>query len=379
MVEHRIVLTGGGTGGHVYPALAVAEELKQWQDVKAILYIGAQGHLEERLAKEGGLEFIGLSVAGLPRRVSPKLFTWPFRTMFAVDRALKVFREFAPTAVLGTGGYASAPPLAAAALRHIPYIIHEPDAHPGLVNRIFAKGAHIVSCGMESAGEKLATRGQTFINGNPIRRSFLRLPSREEAARSFQLKPELKTLLITGGSQGAAAINQAVVEALPDILSQVKDVQVVHQVGDKNFDDFKSTLPASLCAETRYQIRPYIDDLAVAYAFSDLTIARAGAMTISELGVTGTPAIFIPYPFAAQNHQEFNARYVESQGAATMILQSELTGERLCKTVLDLLQDETKLQTMREHMARLGRPSAAANIANQLRALSADFQKTGAA
>lgn len=376
MVEHRIILTGGGTGGHVYPALSVAEELKKNKDVKAILYIGAKGHIEERLAVERGLDFVGLSVSGLPRKLSGKLLSWPFTTIAAVGRALSIMSNFNPTAVLGTGGYASAPPLAAAGFMKVPYVVHEPDAHPGLVNRAFAGGASLISCGMAAAAETLKSKnGPTVVNGNPIRDSFVRPPTRAAAARLFSLDPHLKTLLVTGGSQGAQAINDALSGALTRLLKEREDVQVLHQAGDKNLEDYLSRLPDGLRRHDRYQLRAYIDDLAVAYAMSDLTIARAGAMTISELTVSGTPAIFIPYPFAAQNHQEFNARSIERNGGAVLIIQKELSADLLCRTVLSLLSDEEKLAQMRSAMKSMGRPNATADIAQQLMELSARFQK----
>src|SRR6185437_13014740 len=176
MLRHRIILTGGGTGGHIYPALAVAEQLKEDPDIEAILYIGAAGHREEKLAVERQLEFVGLDVAGLPRKLSPKLVRWPFQLSGAVLHSRKVLQKFAPTVVLGTGGYASAAPLMAACTLGIPYAIHEPDAHPGMVNRLLAGNARLVSCGMEGAVDELRSRrGRVVVNGNPVRQTFVSL------------------------------------------------------------------------------------------------------------------------------------------------------------------------------------------------------------
>ena len=239
MVSHRILLTGGGTGGHIYPALAVAEQLKEDPDIEAILYIGANGHLEEKLAVERGLKFVGLEVSGLPRKLSGALLTWPGQLTAAVFEARKTIREFRPTVVLGTGGYASAPPLIAACLMSIPYAIHEPDAHPGLVNRAFARCARLVSCGMEGAVDRLKTaRGRVVVNGNPVGNSFLNLLRRDSACAVFGLNPELKTILITGGSQGAKALNDAVFHALASLLSLEPPVQIIHQIGEKNIREY---------------------------------------------------------------------------------------------------------------------------------------------
>lgn len=373
--EHRLILTGGGTGGHVYPALAVADELKLDVDVKAILYIGARGHLEERLAKERGLDFVGFQVSGLPRQVSPKLFGWPLEMAQAIGQCSTLFKKFKPTAVLGTGGYASAPPLTCAATSGIPYAVHEPDAHPGMVNRFFSKRASLVSCGMEAAkGQLKSVVGDTVFNGNPVRRGFVNLLEKEKAARQLGLVSHLPTLLITGGSQGAQAINQAVVTMLPALFSEPQKIQIIHQVGEKNFIEYKEQLPHEILTSARYCYRAYFEDLSVAYALSDLAISRAGAMTISELCVTGTPSIFIPYPFAAQNHQEHNARALESKGAATVILQNDLNPGLLATTVKSLLFDREKLAGMKKAISEMGKPNAARDIADMLKQLSAKYQ-----
>jgi UDP-N-acetylglucosamine--N-acetylmuramyl-(pentapeptide) pyrophosphoryl-undecaprenol N-acetylglucosamine transferase len=374
-LKHRIVLTGGGTGGHVYPALSVYEQLKNDPDVEAILYIGAKGHLEERLAAERQIDFVGLNSVGLPRKLSLAMLIWPFKMFGAFSAAVVAFNKFRPTVVLGTGGYASAPPLFAAKAAGYPLAVHEPDAHPGLVNRTLAPYANLCSLGMAGAATKLkCTRGEIAVNGNPIADRFLHPPAQAEARAQFGLRADLQTLLITGGSQGAQAINSTVLSALPQLLALKPEIQVLHQVGEKNFADFERSLKQSGDID-RYVIKPYINDLAVAYAACDLTVCRAGAMTIAELGVSGTPAIFIPFPFAAQNHQAHNARFVESKGAAVVIMQNELTPELLVKTVESLLCDKTRLDGMRQAMRSLGRPDAASQLAKQIKQLSADFLK----
>ncbi len=377
MSGHRIVLTGGGTGGHIYPALSVAEQLKTDPEVEAILYIGAQGHLEERLAAERGLDFVGLAVSGMPRKLSPKLLSWPFQTLWAVSRARAVLKEFRPTVVLGTGGYASSPPLAAAMQMGVPYAVHEPDAHPGLVNRMLGRNANLVSLGMEGAKTRIQTRGTVIVNGNPVRQSFVNLMGRDAAAAILGLRADLKTVLITGGSQGARALNDAVIEALPVLLESEPHLQLIHQVGDKNFNEVKDRAGTHL-QNQRYHLRAYFDDLAVGYAACDVAVCRAGAMTIAELAVTATPAIFIPFPFAAQDHQTKNAQYVKELGAAEMIVQSELTAERLSAEILSLVNDDNnsqRLRSMKAAMQALGKPQAAVQLAAQIKELSAEYQR----
>jgi UDP-N-acetylglucosamine--N-acetylmuramyl-(pentapeptide) pyrophosphoryl-undecaprenol N-acetylglucosamine transferase len=371
MGTQRIVLTGGGTGGHVYPALAVAEVLKDDPEVEAILYIGATGRLEERLAVERGLKFHGIKVSGLPRKLSLSLFTWPVEMLIAINKAKALLSDFKPTAILGTGGYASAPPLAAAQMLRIPYAVHEPDAHPGLVNKLFSKKASLVSVGMEAAAEILKSeRGPTIFNGNPVRRSFTKSLGRDAACAVLGLDHTLKTVLITGGSQGAQAINEAVLDVLPALLEHDPPIQVIHQAGEKNLQVIKDKLERTLLLSKRYHLRPYFEDLSTPYAASDLAICRAGAMTIAELAVTATPALFIPYPFAAADHQTHNANFLASKGAAEVLPQSQLTSETLKMKIMQLMESDETLKNMRKEMNALAKPQAAEHLAQRLKAIS---------
>lgn len=373
-MAHRIILTGGGTGGHVYPAIAVAEQLKKRSDVEGIIYLGVQGHIEEKLAKENGLDFVGLKVIGLPRKISPNLFVFPWQLSKAVWQTLKVIKKFKPTAVLGTGGYAAAPALSAAVLKKIPIIIHEPDSNPGLVNKAFAPHAKIISLGMAAAETKfrrLNKKAKIIVNGNPLAERFLHLPSREQARQELGLDLNLPVVLITGGSQGAQALNQAVYGMLPYMVANNKGVtfQILHQVGEKNWSDMQTSIDPALRNSPLYKPRKYFDNLAIAYAACDLSICRSGAMTIAELAATGTPAIFVPYPFAAADHQTFNARYVSSKGAAKVIMQADLTGQKLYQEITELL-GSSKLKQMQEHMIALAKPQAASMLTEQLLNLS---------
>lgn len=375
MVKHRVVLTGGGTGGHIYPALAVAEQLRSHDDVEDIMYVGAAGHREEKLAKERGLKFIGLDVSGMPRKLSPKLISWPFQLLGAVLECHKYLRNFRPTVVLGTGGYASAPPLMAAKWLAIPYAIHEPDAHPGLVNRLLAANAHLVSCGMEGAVDRLKSRrGKVVVNGNPVGSSFVNLLRRDSACAVLGLNPEFRTVLITGGSQGARAINEAVIDALPALLEADPPVQIIHQVGEKNLVECKERLTAAVQNSKRYFLRDYFDDLSIAYAVTDIAVCRSGAMTIAELSVTGCPAIFIPYPFAAADHQMHNARFMQSKGAALVIPQEQLSGDKLASELMRMLRDDQILKSMQQAMLSCGKPQAASDLALQLKEVSTEYQ-----
>jgi UDP-N-acetylglucosamine--N-acetylmuramyl-(pentapeptide) pyrophosphoryl-undecaprenol N-acetylglucosamine transferase len=370
MRRHRVIITGGGTGGHIYPALAVCEQLKNDPDVDAILYVGAKGKIEEKLAAERNIDFVGLPISGMPRTFSIESLSWPFKTLGALKLAGKVFKQFKPTVVLGTGGYASAPSLWCGALLSIPLAIHEPDSHPGLVNKLFAGKAQLVSLGMEGALERFATTSaKIVVNGNPVSNSFVRPIGREEACAGLGIRDDLKTVLITGGSQGAKAINEAIIQALPLLLGADRQLQIIHQVGVKNFEDCKK-LVGKFLLDPRYCLKDYIPDLSVAYACSDLTVCRSGAMTIAEIAMMGVPAIFIPYPYAAQNHQSHNAYFVANKGAAVVLEQFKVTGEKLARLILDTLGQENSLNQMQLEMRKLAKPQAAVNLANQIKDLS---------
>jgi UDP-N-acetylglucosamine--N-acetylmuramyl-(pentapeptide) pyrophosphoryl-undecaprenol N-acetylglucosamine transferase len=283
--------------------------------------------------------------------------------------------DFEPSALLGTGGYASAPALVAARMLGIPYALHEPDAHAGLVNRWLSSAASLVSCGMQGAHSSLQPKsGRIVVNGNPVGKSFVSPMRRDAACAVLGLRADLKTLLITGGSQGAKAINEAVIAALPRLLEFDPPIQIIHQVGSKNLYECKQQLDPMVLSNTRYFLRDYFDDLSVAYASSDLAICRAGAMTVSELSVTGTPAVFVPYPYAAADHQSHNAKYMASKGAAIVIPQSQLTGDLLVQELKTIILDDDRLRNMRRSMNAEGKAQAARDLASQLKELSTAYQ-----
>ena len=368
LARHGIPV-GSGRGRRAHP------QRHDDPEVEAILYMGARGHMEEKLAGERKLDFIGLDVSGLPRKFSGRLLSWPFQFTAAVFDARRALLDFEPSVVLGTGGYASAPALAAASMLGIPYAIHEPDAHAGLVNRLLSRGASLVSCGMQGAYNKLhPSHGRIVVNGNPVGKSFVNPMRREAACAVLGLRADLKTLLITGGSQGAKAINEAVIGALPRLLEFDPPIQIIHQVGSKNLYECKEQLDPMVLSNTRYFLRDYFDDLSVAYASSDLAICRAGAMTVSELSVTGTPALFVPYPFAAADHQSHNARYMAGKGAAIVIPQTQLSADLLVQELKSIILDDERLRTMRKAMIAEGKAQASRDLASQLKELSTAYQ-----
>ena len=349
----HILIISGGTGGHIFPALAVAEELRSRQTGKEarfqIEFVGTQRPLEARLIPAAGFPFRAVAAAGLKGiggiKKLQNLMVLP-RTALAVARILHDFR---PKVVLGVGGYLAGPVMLEAALVGIPTVLIEPNAQPGVTNRLLAP---VVSAAAVGFAETAPVYGRhAHLTGIPVRREFFTVPP----PTSGQF-----TLLVLGGSQGSRAINQAVVGALPRLIESSDSMRIIHQTGEHDYNDvLNSYRECRLLSE----VHPFIDDMPGALARADLVISRAGALTVSELGAAGRPAVFIPFPGAGQ-HQLDNARAMEKAGAARVIPQSELTPMRLAEKVRQLMAAPAALAAMGEKARGLARPDAAAAIAN---------------
>ncbi|MGE0199589.1 MAG: undecaprenyldiphospho-muramoylpentapeptide beta-N-acetylglucosaminyltransferase [Candidatus Melainabacteria bacterium] len=371
----RIAVTGGGTGGHIYPALAVAEALRA--EGHTLLYVGNRTHggqasLESRLAPERGFAFECVSFYGMPRALSLSLLKW----LWALRRAREVAREilatFQPDAVLGTGGYVSAPVLLAAQSLKIPTVIHEPDAHPGLANRQAARRATRVTAAFAQSGNLLGLSGSDrfFVTGNPVAAGLGTIP-RAEALQTlgWDWPAEGPVLLVTGGSQGARRINEAVVEALPTLRQTTPAVRVIHVSGPKLFEETQTRLASvypDWAGDPGYRLMAYTADMPLLMAVSTVALCRAGSMTLSEMMVCGLPTVLIPYPHAAADHQTLNARASETTGASLVIPDSALTGERLLSVLLPLLADTPRLAAMAQAARAQAHPEATAAIAGHV-------------
>ena len=351
----RILIAGGGTGGHLYPGIAVAAEAAK--DGVEVLFAGTAQGIETRVVPR---ECFNLKLIDAGRfkgmGASQKIKTL-MSIPAGVAQAAGVIREFKPDVVLGVGGYASFPAVLAAKLAGKPVILQEQNAAPGLANKWLGRIADRICLGFQ-AGEKFFPAGKCVLTGNPIRRGLLGV-KREDAMRTLGLDEKKFTLLVTGGSGGASRINRAVTDALHG-LSDMKDkIQFIHQTGQR---DYEETAAAYDKAGYASRVMQYIYDMASAYACADLVICRSGALTIAEITALGRPAVLIPYPFAADNHQEKNARELEAAGAARVVLDREATGERLADEIRELLSAPEILLEMEERSMALGRPEAAARV-----------------
>ena len=352
----KAIVCGGGTGGHIYPALAIAEQLRA--DGARVLYMGAGDSTEQKLAAAAGFSFRGVDCCGL-HKSSPRLIADLWRNYRGLRQARRIISGFAPEIVIGTGGYAEAPVIKAAQGLGIPTLLHEQNAYPGLANRRLSRKARAVCLTFGAAAPYFPHPDRLHETGLPVRRQVLEA-SREAAWDYFGVEGEergIPTLLITGGSLGAASLNRAAVEAYPALLAA--GVRVIHLCGRKNFHEIKGSAPD----HPRLILLPYLEDMQHALALADLAVGRAGASFSAETLCLGLPTVLIPYPYAANDHQRFNARAMAEGGASVVIEDDALNGGVLTRTVLDLLNDAERLRTMSESAKAMARYDAAREIA----------------
>ena len=362
----RFVIAGGGTGGHIYPALAIARALERQDATATILFVGTGHGLESELVPHAGYPLQTIHLYGFQRRISWRNLQNVFWTVRSLWEVRKILREFRPDAVIGTGGYVCGPVVWSAASAGIPTLIQEQNAFPGVTNRILSRVVDVAAVGYPEAAPKFAGhKARVVVTGNPVREDLLQ-ETREESCRHFGLRPELPVLLITGGSQGARSINQAAL-AVHRRWAGKKEVQILHITGQTDYNNIIHTLQAEglpiYDGEAGRIVVPYLHEMPKALAAARLVVSRAGAIGLAELTLRGIPAILIPYPFASENHQEINARALEKNGAAVVIRDSELTGELLTATVEKLIADSEKLRSMAAAAAAMGTPRAADEIA----------------
>jgi UDP-N-acetylglucosamine--N-acetylmuramyl-(pentapeptide) pyrophosphoryl-undecaprenol N-acetylglucosamine transferase len=344
----RVIVAGGGTGGHVIPALAIAQELRaSWS--ANVVFVGTKRGIETRLVPAAGFELQLINIGAL-NRVG---LATQLKTILDLPRAVvaagKLLKKFRPEVVIGVGGYASGPAMLASVVMNVPTIAFEPNVVPGMVNRVLAPTIRGAAVHFEQTCRYFRN---CIVSGVPVRREFFTVPHRPPDARP--------TLLVFGGSQGAHAINEAVLQALPALIATVPDIHIIHQTGEK---DYTSAQAAYLAAMGPAEVSPFIDDMPGAFARADVVLCRSGASTVAEVCAAGKPAIFVPLPTAADDHQRHNAETLVSAGAARLLPQSELTPERLAEEIVGLLSRRAELTRMAEASRAFAHPDAAAKIA----------------
>ncbi|MBZ5638407.1 MAG: undecaprenyldiphospho-muramoylpentapeptide beta-N-acetylglucosaminyltransferase [Acidobacteriia bacterium] len=352
----RIVVAGGGTGGHLFPALAVADELRRRHPDAIIAFIGGKRGLETRLVPAAGFRLRTMPLAGLKGASLPGRVAAAAAAAVGTIRCLAWMVAWRPDLVIGVGGYASGPAVLAARLLRVRAMVMEQNHFPGAVNRWLAPRVDAVCVPSDAARSRLGGRG--IVTGNPVRREFTSIgpPPSGEAL----------SLLVFGGSRGARSINRAAVGAIPSLGRISPPPRIVHQTGD---EDEASVAAAYRDYPGSHEVRAFLDDMAARLAGADLAVCRAGATTLAELAAAGRPAVLVPYPFAADDHQRLNAEAVEDAGAAVVVLDRDLDGSRLAATVAALAADPARRRAMGEAARKLARPDAAERIADVADAL----------
>lgn len=357
----RVVIAGGGTGGHLYPGIALAETFKRLQGGSAILFVGTAQGMEATLLPEKGFSFEAISAKGLIGKGAGAKAKSLLLVPLGLMQSIRILKRFSPHLVIGIGGYAAGPVLLAAVLLRIRRIIVEPNLVPGLANKLIAPYADLAVIAFEESRAYLRTK-KVKICGVPVRPEI----ARAAGPGSKEMDPARRTLLVLGGSQGAHSINRAMMAAIPILEKEKKGLSVIHQTGKRDWEEVKTAYGRSGLTA---RIEPFIHGMAEVYAAADLVVSRAGAGTLSELAVAGKPSILIPYPLATA-HQEKNAAAFVSSGAAEMILDRDLTGPAIGARIAALLSDTERLKRMGEAARRRGNPEAAEEIVKACFALA---------
>ena len=366
--KYTYFVTGGGTGGHIYPAIAICDELKKDSTTKEIYYVGNPKNLEYEITQKLGYKFLPVKISGMPRKFGFGLIKWFLDLQFAIFKSVYYIKRYKPDVIFGTGGYVSAPALFAGHLSEVPFMIHDSDAQPGIVSKYIAPMAKCVSLTFECSKEFIKS-DNIHLNGNPIRETFSTL-TKEEARKNLNLEDRL-TLCVMGGSQGAESINNATVEILRT-LSFNYNLQIIFQTGKKNYEKviqrLKSIYP-EFEKDKNLIIKSYFNDMVTVLKASDVAVSRAGSLSLSELCACSIASILIPYPHAAADHQRKNAQYLVSKRAALYLEDADVTKETLLIAIEQLLDDKEKLKTTQQNAGKLAKPNATKTIVSQLKGL----------
>ena len=357
MTKYKFILSGGGTGGHIYPAIAIANELKlQFPDAE-FLFVGAKDKMEMQKVPQAGYEIKGLWIAGLQRKLTLQNLMFPLKLASSLLESKRIIKKFKPNVVIGTGGFASGPLLQAAGSAGIPTVVQEQNSFPGITNKLLSKKANAICVAYQNL-ERFFPKEKIVLTGNPVRQDLIDIESkRDEAIAFYGLDPNKKTLLVLGGSLGARRINQLIEKELQNFLSQ--DVQVIWQCGKLYFEEYKKY------NQPNVKVVDFIERMDFVYAASDVIISRAGASSVSELCIVGKPVIFIPSPNVAEDHQTKNAQAIVDEKGAILLKESELDSQ--FSIVFEaLLKDSGKQKQLSDNIKKLAKPRATQDIVAEI-------------
>ena len=359
MKNPRFIISGGGTGGHIYPAVAIANELKSRFPEAEFLFVGAKDKMEMQKVPQAGYAIKGLWISGIQRKLTLDNAMFPLKLASSMWNSFKIIKSFKPDVVIGTGGFASGAVLKAASMLNIPTVIQEQNSYPGITNKLLAKRANKICVAYENL-ERFFPKDKMILTGNPVRQDLINEASKSEAIAYFKLDANKKTLLVLGGSLGARRINQLIEKELQGLLSQ--KVQIIWQCGKLYLDDYSKYNSAQV------QVVAFVERMDLVYAAADVVISRAGASSVSELCIVGKPVIFIPSPNVAEDHQTKNAQAIVDKKGAIMIKESALEDE--FSIVLEaLLKDEGKQQLLGDNIKKLALPQATIQIVDEIEKL----------
>jgi UDP-N-acetylglucosamine--N-acetylmuramyl-(pentapeptide) pyrophosphoryl-undecaprenol N-acetylglucosamine transferase len=357
MRQYKFILSGGGTGGHIYPAIAIANELKLRFPDAEFLFVGAKDKMEMQKVPQAGFQIKGLWIAGLQRKLSLQNLMFPLKLTDSLWKAKKIIKDFKPDVVIGTGGFASGPLLKMASIMNIPTVIQEQNSFPGITNKLLSSKANAICVAYENL-ERFFPKDKMVLTGNPVRQDLIDIESKRAAAiEYFNLDATKRTLLVLGGSLGARRVNQLIEKELGKIQNQ--NVQIIWQCGKLYFEDYKKHNSNDV------QVVAFIERMDFVYAAADIIISRAGASSVSELCIVGKPVIFIPSPNVAEDHQTKNAKAIVDKKGALLLKETELDSE--FSVVFEaLLKDTGKQSQLSENIKQLAMPLATEQIADEI-------------
>ena len=365
--ELRIIISGGGTGGHIFPAVSIANEIKAKRPDAKILFVGAEGRMEMQRVPAAGYEIKGLPIAGFDRKNLLKNVPVLFKILKSRRLARRIVKDFRPQVAVGVGGYASGPTLNVAESMYIPTVLQEQNSYAGVTNKLLAKHASQICVAYEGM-ERFFPADKILLTGNPVRQNLLQsAPAREDAVKSFGLVPRKKTVLIIGGSLGARTINESVLGHLT-LIKQQNDVQFIWQTGKYYSEEINAELQRRGCPDNLL-VKDFISDMAAAYSAADLVISRAGAGSISEFCLLGKPVILVPSPNVAEDHQTKNALALVQKSAALMVTDADAR-RALLPLAVNTVTDVLRLEDLSRQICKWAKPNAASDIADVVIALA---------
>ncbi len=366
MTYRKYFITGGGTGGHIYPAIAIADRLLELDEESKIFYVGNPCNMEYEITKDKNYEFLGVKSSGMPRGAKVSLIKWGFEMFFAFLVCVYYVFKYRPDVIFGTGGYVSAPTILAGIFTRTPVVMHDCDANPGLVTRKIGRFANFISLAFDGACDKIPNKN-CKVFGNPIRNEFSTL-DKISARKILDIDLEKLTICIMGGSLGAKKINTSAVKILKT-LSNDLNCQIIFQTGKKNFDEcikeLKEIYP-EFENDKNIIIRPYFDNMPVVLKSSDIVISRSGSLSISEICASDCAPIFIPYPYAASDHQRKNAKFMEQNNAGLYLEDSDTTAQTLLSKINELKEDKNKFENIKKSCQSMAKFDACENIINKI-------------